>query len=192
MLFVSQGGRSLRLCWAAVARPRCSACLPPTWLPRHAALHAVLCSERTNWTHEPTLDDGLGHGSFVAGVIAGTGACSRSRRGAPTAVPPPRPASLLLAPCCPERLRPAPHDACMLRRRRACRLACLQTLPALAWRPRWSCTPSGCSLMTRSGATSARALSTNTCPQPGSRAAAKGAPSCCPARVRAQPATHPL
>lgn len=27
--------------------------------------------ERTNWTHEPTLDDGLGHGSFVAGVIAG-------------------------------------------------------------------------------------------------------------------------
>lgn len=30
--------------------------------------------ERTNWTHEPTLDDGLGHGSFVAGVIAGTAA----------------------------------------------------------------------------------------------------------------------
>lgn len=29
-------------------------------------------TERTNWTHEPTLDDGLGHGSFVAGVIAGT------------------------------------------------------------------------------------------------------------------------
>ncbi|EFN59013.1 hypothetical protein CHLNCDRAFT_33771 [Chlorella variabilis] len=28
--------------------------------------------ERSNWTHEPTLDDGLGHGSFVAGVIAGT------------------------------------------------------------------------------------------------------------------------
>lgn len=27
--------------------------------------------ERTNWTLEPTLDDGLGHGSFVAGVIAG-------------------------------------------------------------------------------------------------------------------------
>jgi membrane-bound transcription factor site-1 protease len=26
--------------------------------------------ERSNWTHEPTLDDGLGHGSFVAGVIA--------------------------------------------------------------------------------------------------------------------------
>jgi len=28
--------------------------------------------ERSNWTHEPTLEDGLGHGSFVAGVIAGT------------------------------------------------------------------------------------------------------------------------
>ena len=29
-------------------------------------------SERSNWTHEPTLDDGLGHGSFVAGVVAGS------------------------------------------------------------------------------------------------------------------------
>jgi membrane-bound transcription factor site-1 protease len=27
--------------------------------------------ERTNWTHEPTLEDGLGHGSFVAGVVGG-------------------------------------------------------------------------------------------------------------------------
>ncbi len=27
--------------------------------------------ERSNWTHEKTLADGLGHGSFVAGVIAG-------------------------------------------------------------------------------------------------------------------------
>jgi membrane-bound transcription factor site-1 protease len=26
--------------------------------------------ERSNWTHEPTLDDGLGHGTFVAGVVA--------------------------------------------------------------------------------------------------------------------------
>jgi membrane-bound transcription factor site-1 protease len=25
--------------------------------------------ERTNWTNEDTLDDGLGHGTFVAGVI---------------------------------------------------------------------------------------------------------------------------
>lgn len=30
------------------------------------------CRERTNWTHEPTLDDGLGHGTFVAGVIGGS------------------------------------------------------------------------------------------------------------------------
>lgn len=30
------------------------------------------CRERTNWTHEPTLEDGLGHGTFVAGVIAGS------------------------------------------------------------------------------------------------------------------------
>lgn len=29
------------------------------------------CRERTNWTHEPTLEDGLGHGTFVAGVVAG-------------------------------------------------------------------------------------------------------------------------
>jgi subtilisin family serine protease len=28
--------------------------------------------ERTNWTHEPTLEDGLGHGTFVAGVVAGS------------------------------------------------------------------------------------------------------------------------
>ena len=28
--------------------------------------------ERTNWTNENQLEDGLGHGSFVAGVIAGT------------------------------------------------------------------------------------------------------------------------
>ena len=36
----------------------------------------VLNRERTNWTHEPTLEDGLGHGTFVAGVIGGCdGAC---------------------------------------------------------------------------------------------------------------------
>ena len=33
-----------------------------------------VCRERTNWTHEPTLEDGLGHGTFVAGVIGGTDA----------------------------------------------------------------------------------------------------------------------
>lgn len=27
--------------------------------------------ERTNWTNEDTLNDNLGHGTFVAGVIAG-------------------------------------------------------------------------------------------------------------------------
>lgn len=27
--------------------------------------------ERTNWTDENTLNDNLGHGTFVAGVIAG-------------------------------------------------------------------------------------------------------------------------
>ncbi|GAB4817967.1 hypothetical protein N2152v2_005013 [Parachlorella kessleri] len=32
--------------------------------------HIKHIKERTNWTHEPTLDDGLGHGSFVAGVVA--------------------------------------------------------------------------------------------------------------------------
>lgn len=38
----------------------------------------VSCScahrERTNWTHEQTLDDGLGHGTYVAGVVAGNDA----------------------------------------------------------------------------------------------------------------------
>ncbi|XP_045191862.2 membrane-bound transcription factor site-1 protease-like [Mercenaria mercenaria] len=31
--------------------------------------------DRTNWTHEKTLDDGLGHGTFVAGVIASHKEC---------------------------------------------------------------------------------------------------------------------
>uniref|UniRef100_A0A0L8HIR4 Uncharacterized protein n=1 Tax=Octopus bimaculoides TaxID=37653 RepID=A0A0L8HIR4_OCTBM len=31
--------------------------------------------DRTNWTHEKTLDDGLGHGTFVAGVIASSKQC---------------------------------------------------------------------------------------------------------------------
>ena len=30
-----------------------------------------MCQERTNWTNEDTLNDNLGHGTFVAGVIAG-------------------------------------------------------------------------------------------------------------------------
>lgn len=31
--------------------------------------------ERTNWTNEKTLDDGLGHGTFVAGVMASSAEC---------------------------------------------------------------------------------------------------------------------
>lgn len=34
--------------------------------------HVRRIKERTNWTHQKTLSDGLGHGSFVAGVIAGS------------------------------------------------------------------------------------------------------------------------
>lgn len=34
--------------------------------------HFRKVKERTNWTHEKTLDDGVGHGTFVAGVIAST------------------------------------------------------------------------------------------------------------------------
>lgn len=32
--------------------------------------HIRNIKERTNWTHQQSLSDGLGHGSFVAGVIA--------------------------------------------------------------------------------------------------------------------------
>jgi membrane-bound transcription factor site-1 protease len=32
--------------------------------------HFKRIKERSNWTHENTLNDGLGHGTFVAGVIA--------------------------------------------------------------------------------------------------------------------------
>jgi hypothetical protein len=31
--------------------------------------HIRHIKERTNWTHQQSLSDGLGHGSFVAGVI---------------------------------------------------------------------------------------------------------------------------
>ena len=33
----------------------------------HAHIRNI--KERTNWTHQDSLADGLGHGSFVAGVI---------------------------------------------------------------------------------------------------------------------------
>ncbi|XP_077982093.1 membrane-bound transcription factor site-1 protease-like isoform X2 [Glandiceps talaboti] len=37
--------------------------------------HFKKIKERTNWTNEKTLDDGLGHGTFVAGVISSTKEC---------------------------------------------------------------------------------------------------------------------
>ncbi|XP_070575086.1 membrane-bound transcription factor site-1 protease-like [Ptychodera flava] len=37
--------------------------------------HFKKMKERTNWTNEKTLDDGLGHGTFVAGVISSTKEC---------------------------------------------------------------------------------------------------------------------
>ncbi|KAG7248521.1 hypothetical protein CRUP_000239, partial [Coryphaenoides rupestris] len=54
-------------------------------IPRHVAVfdtglsekhpHFKNVKERTNWTNEKTLDDGLGHGTFVAGVIASMREC---------------------------------------------------------------------------------------------------------------------
>ncbi len=35
--------------------------------------HIKNLKERTNWTHQQSLSDGLGHGTFVAGVMGGTG-----------------------------------------------------------------------------------------------------------------------
>ena len=37
--------------------------------------HFKNVKDRTNWTNEKTLDDGLGHGTFVAGVIASSAEC---------------------------------------------------------------------------------------------------------------------
>ncbi|XP_033110003.1 membrane-bound transcription factor site-1 protease-like isoform X1 [Anneissia japonica] len=37
--------------------------------------HFKKVKERTNWTNEKTLNDGLGHGTFVAGVISSTKEC---------------------------------------------------------------------------------------------------------------------
>ncbi|KAB0795842.1 hypothetical protein PPYR_09903 [Photinus pyralis] len=37
--------------------------------------HFRKVKERTNWTNEKTLDDGLGHGTFVAGIIASSKDC---------------------------------------------------------------------------------------------------------------------
>lgn len=38
----------------------------------HPHLASVI-RERTDWTDERMLDDSLGHGTFVAGIIAGSG-----------------------------------------------------------------------------------------------------------------------
>ncbi|KAJ3596304.1 hypothetical protein NHX12_002713 [Muraenolepis orangiensis] len=50
------------------------------WQMGHTGLsekhpHFKNVKERTNWTNEKTLDDGLGHGTFVAGVIASMREC---------------------------------------------------------------------------------------------------------------------
>ena len=37
--------------------------------------HFKKVSDRTNWTDEKSLEDGLGHGTFVAGVIASSSEC---------------------------------------------------------------------------------------------------------------------
>lgn len=37
--------------------------------------HFKKVRDRTNWTDEKSLDDGLGHGTFVAGVIASSAEC---------------------------------------------------------------------------------------------------------------------
>lgn len=37
--------------------------------------HFRRVTDRTNWTDEKHLDDGLGHGTFVAGVIASSSEC---------------------------------------------------------------------------------------------------------------------
>ncbi|RMX56596.1 hypothetical protein pdam_00002452 [Pocillopora damicornis] len=45
-----------------------------TGLPKnHPHFRKVM--DRTNWTEEKTLDDGLGHGTFVAGVVASSREC---------------------------------------------------------------------------------------------------------------------
>ncbi len=45
-----------------------------TGLPKNHQ-HFKRIKERTNWTNEKTFDDGLGHGTFVAGVIVSSKEC---------------------------------------------------------------------------------------------------------------------
>jgi subtilisin family serine protease len=42
--------------------------------------HFKKIKERTNWTNEKTLEDGLGHGTFVAGVIASSKGCTVDKK----------------------------------------------------------------------------------------------------------------
>ena len=41
----------------------------------HPHFQEGVVEERTNWTNDPTLEDGIGHGTFVAGMISSNGAC---------------------------------------------------------------------------------------------------------------------
>ena len=45
-----------------------------TGLPQNHP-HFKRVRDRSNWTDEKSLDDGLGHGTFVAGVIASSSEC---------------------------------------------------------------------------------------------------------------------
>ncbi len=45
-----------------------------TGLPKNHP-HFRNVKDRTNWTNEKSLDDGLGHGTFVAGIIASSAEC---------------------------------------------------------------------------------------------------------------------
>jgi hypothetical protein len=54
----------------AAGRPARQQRLRAAWRMQQATAPCAR-RERTNWTHEPTLEDGLGHGTFVAGVVAG-------------------------------------------------------------------------------------------------------------------------
>ena len=42
--------------------------------------HFKRIRERTNWTNEKTLDDELGHGTFVAGVVASSAEVKNTRQ----------------------------------------------------------------------------------------------------------------
>lgn len=172
-----QGGGGA--CRRLLRRTCCSRARDP--LRRRRAPGA--CRERSNWTHEPTLDDGLGHGSFVAGVIAGTGAlrpcggCGGPAFGL----------AYQLLPAA----APVSVPACQ-RCRRSISLACtwLQTPTARVWPPKSPSTPFVSSQTTRrvgrKGRAGGPAESVCALPQAAALAAPPGA---CPAPAPAPP--HP-